>query len=255
MKIRITLSILIIVLIFFTGCTQPENTSGTGQESSQKTIQLQNSITDYSATVEEKLQNGAVITRDVLIKRPSMYRIVDSDDCTTLSNGSVRWSFCNGSNTAIYFADPSVRGFFNDVDYQQLFTRMLNANPGTAIGTGGLGGTRTWLIETTPTRPLSYHLRFDFQTVRLWVDTDTGMILQVQLVPADKKNVGTIRFSNLTVNREIPDDTFTFVPGPGMKIIDQKAGLFVENLEKRAGYTHEATPCTDCPLPIRTPQP
>jgi len=30
-------------------------------------------------------------------------------------------------------------------------------------------------------------------------------------------------------------------------------GSYKENLEKTAGYAHEAMPCTDCPLPISTP--
>jgi len=241
MKTPIPSLIFIVMLLFLAGCTQPEDKPDAGQENSQKTIQLQSTITNYSATVEEKLQKGGtVITRNILIKRPEMYKIVDSQDCTTLSNGSVQWSFCNGSDTATYFADPSVRGFFNDVDYQQVFTRMLNASPGTMVGTGGLGGTRTWIIETTPPH-IRYHLPFDFKKVRLWVDTETGMILQVHLIPEDNTSIGTIRFSNVIVNRGVPDDAFTFVPSAGMKIIDWKAGLFTENLEGKAGYLQNTT--------------
>jgi len=253
MRTRLPSLLLIIILLSVSGCTQPEDALTPGQKNSEKTIHLQESVTDYSATVEELLQDGGpTITRDILIRRPYMYRVVDSDGCHTLSDGYIRWSYCTGSATATYFEDPSVRGFFNDLDYQQIFTNMLVESPGTMVGNGTIGGSGTWIIDSTPA-PGRYHLRYTWSTVRLWIDMKTGMILRAEFIPDDTTNVGIIRFHNVTVNRGIPDTVFTFVPDPGMELINQKAGRFTENLEGKSGYSQEATPCTDCPLPIRTP--
>jgi len=253
MRTQIPSLILIIILLSVSGCTHPEDKFTTGQKNSEKIIQLQGAITDYSATVEEKIQNGSLtITRDLLIKRPYMYRIEDSADCYSLSNGNIRWSYCNGSDTATYFEDPSVRRFFDDLDYQQIFTNMLIESPGTMKGTGTINDTSTWIIETTPD-PDRYHMRYTFNSVRLWIDIKTGMILRAEMIPENTTNVGIIQFHNVTVNRGISDDVFTFVPDHRMQVINQKAGRFTENLEGKAGYTQEAAPCSDCPLPISTP--
>lgn len=92
-------------------------------------------------------------------------------------------------------------------------------------GTDIHGGKKTWILETTHVRKAMYHLPYDFQTARLWVDANTGMIVRVDLMSADKEVVGIIRFYNITINQGITDNTFVFVPGNGMKIVDQKAGL------------------------------
>ena len=252
MKIQMYSLILILILIFFSGCTQPDDNFTPKRYNSEKIVQLQKSITDYSVTVEEKLQNdGPTITRYLLIKRPYMYRVVDSKDCYSLSNGNIRWIYCNGSDAATYFEDPSVRRFFDDLDYQQIFTNMLSESPGIMKGNDTIDGTSTWIIETMPV-PKRYNIRYSFTTVRLWADIKTGMILRAELIPNNTTNVGIIQFHNVTVNRGISDDHFTFTPGPEIKIINQKAGRFTENLEGKAGYADAAIPCTDCPLPINT---
>ncbi len=40
---------------------------------------------------------------------------------------------------------------------------------------------------------------------------------------------------------------------PESLIDKQPSGLYKEGLDRTAGYTYAATPCTDCPLPIGTP--
>ena len=63
--------LLIILFILISGCSQVEDDISPGQKYSQKTIQLQESIIDYSVTVEEQLQNGGpAIVRNIVIKRP-----------------------------------------------------------------------------------------------------------------------------------------------------------------------------------------
>jgi hypothetical protein len=122
------------------------------------------------------------------------------------------------------------------------------------VGNDTIDGTRTWIIETTPPRIIPYHIRYDYKLVRLWIDSDTGMILRAEMIPENTTNIGIIRFHNVTVNRGVPDDIFTIVPIPGGSAGNDRAGgLFKENLEGASGYTHEATPCRDCPLPSRTP--
>jgi|WetSurMetagenome_2_1015567.scaffolds.fasta_scaffold37373_2 outer membrane lipoprotein-sorting protein len=254
MKIPISPLILILVLLIISGCTQPYTVTATGKQNSEKIVQLQGSVSDYSATVEEKLQNGgSVITREIFIKRPYMFRVTDSKGCYSVSDGNTRWLYCNGSDTATYFKDPSVRRFSENLDYQKVFADMLNESPGTMMGNDTIDGTDTWILETTPA-PRRYDMRYTFKTVRLWADIKTGMILRADLIPENSTNTGIIRFHNMTVNKGFPDDLFTYAPGPGMKIIDQKAGLYTENLAGKAGYTGETAPCTDCPLPISTPQ-
>jgi len=246
--------ILIILFILISGCSQVEDDISPGQKYSQKTIQLQESIIDYSVTVEEQLQNGGpAIVRNIVIKRPYMYRITDSADCYDLSNGTVLSSYCNGSDTLNYFADPSVRQFIADVDYQKIFTQMISEGDGTFEGTETLENTSTWIIEIKPIRN-RYHIRYDFITVRMWIDNKTGMILRAEMLPENTTNVGIVQFHNVTVNRGISDDMFTYTPVSGMNVVDRKAGLFKENLEGNAGYTHNATPCTNCPMPSRTPR-
>jgi len=253
MKLRILLLAFMIVVLFIAGCTQPDTPDSSDQTYSEKTVHLQDSIQDYSATVEEELQNnGPVITREIVIKRPDKYRIHESGGCYDISNGTVLWSYCNGAAAATYFADPAVKKFCDDVDYQQIFANMLTVSPGTMNGTALIDGKDTWVIEVTPAGT-PYHLRYTFESVRLWVDRKSGIILRAEMIPKNKTNMGVIRFTNVTVNSGISDELFVFEPGPGIKIIDQKAGRFVENLEGKAGYSQVATPCTGCPLPRPTP--
>lgn len=224
---------------------------------SQKAIHLQEGISDYSVTIEEQLQNGGpTIKREILIKRPSMYRIKEATNCYSLSNGCVLWSYCNESDNLRAFTDPSVRGFIADVDYQQMFTWMLGAGPVTMAGNDTIDGTSAWILETTPPRENPYHLRYDYNTVRLWVDEKTGMVLRAEMILANTTNTGIIRFSNITINRGIPDETFMLNPPAGIAVKNQPAqGLYAEGLDKAAGYTKAATPCTNCPLPTSTPLP
>lgn len=257
MEKQISLIIIIISLVAVSGCIQPEGARTPGEIYSQKTIQLQEEISDYSVTVEEQLQNGGpTLTREILVKRPYMYRIKDSQNCAFISNGTVLWSYCNESDNLKSFADPSVRGFIADVDYQQIFTYMLGAGPVIMAGNDTIDGTSAWILETTPPRTIPYHLRYDYDSVRLWVDENTGMILRAEMIPANATNIGIIRFSNITINQGIPDDAFTFTPRSGMNITQGPSkGLYKESLDRASGYTIAATPCTNCPLPISTPLP
>ncbi len=171
MRTLISLIIIIISLITISGCVQPNDTRTPGEVYSQKAIHLQDGISDYSVTIEEQLQNGGpTIKREILIKRPTMYRIKEATNCYSLSNGSVLWSYCNESDNLRAFTDPSVRGFIEYADYQQMFTGMLGAGPVTMAGNDTIDGTRVWILETTPPRGNPYHLRYDYNTVRLWVD-------------------------------------------------------------------------------------
>jgi outer membrane lipoprotein-sorting protein len=255
MRTLIPLIIIVISLVTISGCTQPEDTRTPGEIYSRKTIQLQAGISDYSVTVEEQLQNGGpTITREILVKRPSMYRIKEATNCYSLSNGSVLWSYCNQSDNLRAFSDPSVRGFIADVDYQQIFTWILGSGPVTRVGNDTIDGTGAWILETTPPRPIPYHLRYNYDSVRLWVDENTGMILRAEMIPANATNTGIIRFSNITINQGIPDETFIFVPPAGVVVNNQPGqGFYTEGLDKAAGYTRAAKPCTDCPLPTTRP--
>jgi len=255
-NLSLAITILVIILLV-SGCVQPEDARTPGEIYSQKTIHLQEGISDYSVTVEEQLQNGGpTITREILVKRPSMNRIKEATNCYSLSNGSVLWSYCNKSDNLRAFTDPSVRGFIGDVDYQQIFTWMLGAGPVTMAGNDTIDGVGTWVLETTPPRRIPYHLRYDYGSVRLWVDEKTGMILRAEMIPANATNTGIIRFSNITINQGIPDEAFMFIPPAGIMVNNQPAqGLYAEGLDKAAGYTIAATPCTDCPLPLSTPLP
>jgi outer membrane lipoprotein-sorting protein len=257
MRIHILPLILVIFLLSLTGCIQSKNPPFTGQKISEKTLQLQNNIKDYSVTIEEQLQKDVLtITRSILIKRPSMYRIVDSQNCTVLSNGTVQWSFCNGSNSAWYFTDPAVRQFINDVDYQQIFTRLLSSNNSTFEGTDTVDGTGAWVVSVAPAVNPA-HLRYDFHTIRLWIDETTGMILRAEFIPESGTSIGVIRFSNITINSGAPDTLFRFTPGPGMNITDQKRGLYTDNLAEKMGYSHNLTTagtgtCINCSLATKS---
>jgi outer membrane lipoprotein-sorting protein/predicted secreted protein len=257
MKKLISLTFIIILFIVVSVCILSEKTRTPGKIHSQKTIRLQENISDYSATVEEKLQNGGpTIRREILIKRPYQYRIKDARNCYSLSNGTVLWSYCNASDNLRAFSDPSVRDFIADVDYQQIFSSMLGASPATLMGNETIDGTGTWILETTPPRSSAYHMRYDYNSVRLWVDEETGMILRAEMIPKNASDIGIIRFSNITINSGISDEAFILFPTAGIPVSSQPAqGLYAAGLDKAAGYTGAAKPCTDCPLPTTTPLP
>jgi len=257
MKKLISQTFIIILFIVVSGCILSEKTRTPGEIHSQKTIRLQESISDYSATVEEKLQNGVpTIRREILIKRPYQYRIKDAQNCYSLSNGTVLWSYCNAFDNLRAFSDPSVRDFITDVDYQQIFSSMLGASPAILKGSETIDGRVTWILETTPLRSSAYHMRYDYDSVRLWVDEETGMILRAEMIPQNVSDIGIIRFSNITINSGISDEAFMLVPPTGIAVSYQPAqGLYAEGLDKAAGYTNAAEPCTDYPLPTTKPLP
>jgi len=255
MRTLVPLIIIVISLVAVSGCVQPEDTRTPGEIYSQKTLHLQEGISDYSVTIEEQLQNGGpTITREILVKRPIMYRIKDSQNCYSLSNGSVLWSYCNAHDNIRAFSDPSVRGFIANVDYQQIFSSMLGASPVILKGNDTIDGRGTWILETTPPRSSAYRMRYDYDSVRLWVDEETGMILRAEMIPQNVSDIGIIRFSNITINSGISDEAFMLGPPTGIAVNYQPGqGLYAEGLDKAAGYTHAAEPCTDCPLPTTTP--
>jgi len=58
------------------------------------------------------------------------------------------------------------------------------------------------------------------QYLHLWVDSDTWLVTRIQLV--DQLNTVTdLSFANITTNRPVPAETFTFTPPPDTEIIQQ----------------------------------
>jgi len=154
------------------------------------------------------------------------------------------------------FSDPSVRDFIEYVDYQQVFSSMLGAGPTILIGNETVDDREAWILETTSPRSFHPHLRYDYDSVRLWIDEETGMTLRAEMIPQNVSNIGIIRFSNITINSGMSDEAFILVPPTGIAVSYQPAqGLYAEGLDKAVGYTHAAEPCTDCPLPTTKPLP
>ncbi len=213
---------ILVGLAFLTalmaGCLAAPKQGPTADEIAARFVEKQNHVEDYSATVLEAPAGSAHPARStVQAKRPCSYRFVHfastgSPERIEIFNGTVLWRYYPESKATEDVTEPaSLCSTLRREDYQLAVARIVEENGIAYRGTGGAGGSTTYVIEASPDDPLRYVSR-NFSRMRAWIDRDTWMVDRVELYNDGGVCIFTVEYRNVAVNTGISDRVFTFEP-------------------------------------------
>jgi outer membrane lipoprotein carrier protein len=146
------------------------------------------------------------------------FRFADPPEDRIIADGDVLWLYLPSTAKGQVLKVPRAAG--SGMDLVAMVLRdpgerfVVTAGPDTLVGPVRV---RTILLT-----PRSFQSAFTRGT--LWVNAATALVRRAEFVEASGL-VRLIEFSRIRLNEAVPTGTFTFVPPPGVRVIDQAALL------------------------------
>ena len=213
-------TVLIVCILLGAGCTSmPVNL--TAQDIAEKFVHQQDSLQDFSATVDIAMVSYPNKDSFQLQKKnPYSYRLEylqsGSEPRGTLiiTDGNVIWWYSpltKNIHRTTHF-DPG-ETYFTQRDYQKMVRDLFEQHP-RAFNLSGIDrGNNSWVVEFSaqPGDPFT-NLPDNYQNARVWIDTDTWIAKKIEFSTSSEPAPFTVEYRDIRVNSGIADSQFLLNP-------------------------------------------
>ncbi len=203
--------LMLVLIIPFSNICVAEN----AQEMLEKVKKKYDSIKDaelkFSQQVKFELSKREQNVRGtLLIKKQNKYR-VETEGHLIVTDGSTVWSYSQQNKQVLIDKFKLDEGALTP-------EKILSTGPkdyyASVLGTEKVGKTETQMLKLVPKDDDSM-----VQTMTLWVDESTWLIMKVEIVDVNgKQTVYTV--NTIKVNIGIPDSRFTYQIPSGVEAVD-----------------------------------
>lgn len=249
---RVGLTVALVALVALSGCLS------TGVLDDQKEEQVVEEFTDrvdeidaYHATMiatttidgeSEEIRTEVWARLKTGETRRKILAPEDRAGDLTVSNGSVMWTYDESDGTATRMDIGDVE---TDVTLGSYLDELTERYDVAYNGTATVDGEETYKVTLLPNASVESPIE---STMTLWLDTDRMFPLKVHTDVGDNIST-TVRYTDLEVNPDIPDERFQFDPPDGVEIEESGMPDF-EQYDTRAALddaTERDVPDPDLP--------
>lgn len=142
------------------------------------------------------------------MKKPNRYRL-EAEHQTLVTDGFTVWAYSPSSKQLLI---DRYKENQNSISPEQFLVNLPSNYYASVLGTEENGA--LVILKLVPKDDRSF-----IKSVKLWVENGSWIVRKIQIVDVnDSENVYTI--SELKVNSDVKDASFTFTPPPGTDVVD-----------------------------------
>ncbi|WP_128476990.1 outer membrane lipoprotein-sorting protein [Halorussus pelagicus] len=229
---RTLAALAVVLLVAFSGCSAVEfGQDQSAEEISKQVEQKYEEIGTYTGTVTTEVVMGnetSTSTAEVWANQSGNelryeYSAPESMNGTILvSNGSTMWMY-NGTDNTVRKSNLSGFGAQNATpDYESIIDNFLENYNVSYEGTESVSDRSAYVLSLTPKNDSSTAQFTDEMT--LWIDKETWFPVKRHSVSSFNNETieTTMTFTNLTVDADVPDDTFEFDPPSDAEVVENE---------------------------------
>jgi outer membrane lipoprotein-sorting protein len=212
--------ILISMVLFASGCEEKMS----AEEIATKMQEKEASLKDYSGTIHTTIYlNGEKDLEEeiqIVYKKPNLMRtsgVEEGKEVESVSDGEFVWSYDAETDTVTKIKLPE-EPLLTERDFVSIIGNLLNESEVSMLGVGEVDGRNAYVLEARPKNEENGLSELISRT-KLWVDTETWMVLKSSMYDNKGNLTMEMEISDLKVNTGIPDSEFKFEIPEGAEVV------------------------------------
>jgi outer membrane lipoprotein carrier protein len=206
------ISAFYVTLLFLVPWSQPGVTVKEITENMQRRYEM---VNDASAEFTQHVKFGfskieQTFAGTLQMKKPNKYRI-ESEYQTLVTDGKTVWAYSPVNHQVLV---DRFKENQNSISLEKFLLNIPSSYYASLLGRETSGDVRLFVLKLVPKDDRSF-----IKSVKVWVDDGRWVVHKVSILDVNETET-TYTITNVKLNSQLSDTTFSFVPPPETEVVD-----------------------------------